>query len=152
VALALVALVSGACGGGGQDAVPKGPCDLVTKAEVEAALSGPVSDGETGNVPTAVIGETACQFTLTDPQKPFSTVRVGVAGAFAPTVFDKFVAGHPKAVPVAKLGERAVWDERAQTVVVLEPHKVLSVVVFGAAVTDHRARAVRLAARALPRL
>lgn len=152
----VLVLALGACGSEGDEAapaVPPGPCELVTLTDVEATLGSTVSGGEMGSdVPTIVVGERTCQFKLTDPNKPASVVRVGYTPNFAPLVFRKLKDQQPTAEPVADLGDEALWVDNPKALVVLRGDKVLTVVVFGAAVTDHRQRAITLATAALKRL
>jgi hypothetical protein len=129
------------------------PCALVTKSEVETALERTVGNGTvlTG-VPPLVVGEQVCQFPTTSTDAAAALAKVGAVTAFAPLLFTRFKTEHPQAMAVPELGREAVWDELTSALVVLEDDKILTVVVFGPGVTNHRDRAVKLAEKALDRL
>lgn len=164
--LVLFVAAATGCGSGDSDdgtadmAVAVNPCELVTPAELEAELGRAVGEPQSGEVaaasgvviPTAVVGERVCQFVTTDTSRPPTWVRVGVTEALPQAVFKKYRDQHPGATPVADVGDEAVWNDSSNTLVVLRDETVLTVLLVGGGITEHQARAARLAAAALERV
>ena len=153
--LVLAALVTGACSGGdGEEAsATVRPCEVVKKSEVEVAVGSTVGDGTAPiGVPSLLVGEQVCQYSIGGAQGIPGLVKVGVASAYAPIVFGRYKAAHPQASPLPRVGNEAVWDDTAQTLVVLDGEKALTVTVFGGGLADPKERATKLAQKALPRL
>lgn len=155
------------CGGsGGSDDIAAdiasevNPCELVTPAELEAELGRAVGEPQSGEVaaasgvviPTAVVGERVCQFVTVDTSRPPTWVRVGVAQAMPEAVFKKYRDHHPQATPVAGVGDEAVWNDSSNTLVVLRDETVVTVLLTGGGLSEHQAKAARLAAGALRRV
>jgi len=155
--LTAITVASGCSGGeeGSEGVTPSAvrPCEVVTKPEVESAVGSTVGEGTVPmGVPALLVGEQACQFPVSGDQGIPGLVKVGVASAYAPTIFARYKDEHPQAVPLPKVGEEALWDDTAQTLVVLDDKKALTVTMFGGGLADPKERATRLAQKALARI
>jgi hypothetical protein len=149
--------VGAACGGsgGGQvetAAAAADPCLLVRPADAEDVLGSIVTDGDSGpGVPTMLLGEKACQYQPSEEGRA-GFLRVGVVDAFPTEIFDKYATEHPTAVAVPGLALDARWQPETNALVVRDDDQLLTVVIVGSGVTDHKERAVALAGKLLDRL
>lgn len=135
------------------DATSENPCTLVKDVEIQAVLRATrVTPGADENVQTTLTGERVCQFQATDDQGRASVLKMGLVTDLAGPLFDKYRAEHQQLAVVPDLGDRAVWNDAASTLVVLEDGKAVTVLVFGASVDDRRAAAAAIGAKAVERL
>lgn len=153
--VALAAITAGvACGPPAttvNDASSDNPCLLVSSAEIQAVLGSAVGGPVTENVAPTLVGERLCQFQTADPARPSVLLKLGVVSSYAESVFDKY-KGANEVRPVESLDAPAVWDATKSILLAKKEAKVLTVLVFGPGVKDHRAKATKLAERALERL
>lgn len=126
-------------------------CGLVTKAEVEAALGGPVLDGE----PQQAANLFTCSFN--DPEAPIFTVAgIGVFvaenGDDAREVYELAKSNAAEVEEVDGVGEAAYWDATLNTMQILYGTYEVSVDVAADDGLDQVAAARAIAVQALSRL
>lgn len=136
----------------GEDLRPKiDPCGLVRKAEVAQVL-GPVAAAKEAGAVAVVADQRVCGFNL---QRGEFGANVGVTDVGAATKFESLRGRFPSAVrEVPDLGDRAVWIEAFQLLLVLEGQSLLTVQMteVAAEVATTEANAIKLAKVAVDRL
>ena len=144
----ILALVSVGCGGGAQRATapPADPCRLVTRAEAEAALGGPVGDG------IRRAGGTVCRYQAGDG---LVGVTVGVRPAgrdhLERQLADAESNWDERRVAVPDLGAQAFMVGR-ELIVAAPDGTVTITIISRLTAAESRARAMALMATALSRL